>query len=138
MQKTKLGITVGLMGAIIYFMGLISGYLLTVLLVGYVLLVEENLWLKKQGVKALLLMGCFSLASLAVGLIPDLLEIVNNIIGIFGGYISFNYVYNLIYLIRNVLNVVELVLFVLLGLKSFTQGTIQIPVVDNLVNKFMD
>ncbi|MBR7142998.1 MAG: hypothetical protein IKD06_05615 [Clostridia bacterium] len=138
MQKTKLGITVGLMGAIIYFMGLISGYLLTVLLVGYVLLVEENLWLKKQGVKALLLMGCFSLASLAVGLIPDLLEIVNNIIGIFGGYISFNFVYNLINLIRNVLNVVELVLFVLLGLKSFTQGTIQIPVVDNLVNKFMD
>ena len=138
MQKTKLGITVGFMAAIIYFMGLISGYLLTAVLVGYVLLVEENVWLKKQGVKALLLMGCFSLASLLVGLIPDLLEIINNIVGIFGGYISFNFVYNLVNLVRNVLNLAELLLFVLLGLKAFSQGTIQIPVLDKLVNKFMD
>lgn len=36
MQKTRLGISVGLLGAAIYFMGLFSGYLLAVLLAGYV------------------------------------------------------------------------------------------------------
>ena len=51
MQKTRLGISVGLLGAAIYFMGLFSGYLLAVLLAGYVLLFEENSWLRKNAVK---------------------------------------------------------------------------------------
>ncbi len=52
-QKTKLGISVGLLGAAIYFMGLFSGYMVAVLLAGYVLLFEENEWLKKSAVKAI-------------------------------------------------------------------------------------
>ena len=44
MQKTKLGISVGLLGAAIYFMGLFGGYLVAVLLAGYILMFEENEW----------------------------------------------------------------------------------------------
>lgn len=61
MQKTRLGISVGLLGAAIYFMGLFSGYLLAVLLAGYVLLFEENSWLRKNAVKAMSVMAVFSL-----------------------------------------------------------------------------
>ena len=56
MQKTKLGISVGLLGAAIYFTGLFSGYLVAVLLAGYVLMFEENEWLRKNAVKAVALM----------------------------------------------------------------------------------
>lgn len=42
MQKTRLGISVGMLGAAIYLTGLFSGYLVAVLLTGYVLLFEEN------------------------------------------------------------------------------------------------
>lgn len=45
MQKTRLGISVGMLGAAIYLTGLFSGYLVVVLMVGYVLLFEENSWL---------------------------------------------------------------------------------------------
>ena len=57
MQKTKIGMTVGLLGAAIYFIGLFSGYLTVVLLIGYVLLFEENEWLRKSAVKAVALIG---------------------------------------------------------------------------------
>ena len=42
MQKTKLGISVGMLGAVLYFMGIFSGYLLVAILAAYVLLYEEN------------------------------------------------------------------------------------------------
>ena len=53
MQKAKLGISVGLLGAAIYFTSLFSGYLVPVILTGYVLLFEENDWLRKNAVKAM-------------------------------------------------------------------------------------
>ncbi len=49
MQKTKLGVSVALMGAALYFLGLFSGYVALIILAGYVLLMEENVWLKIRG-----------------------------------------------------------------------------------------
>lgn len=40
MQKTKLGITVGLLGAIVYFAGIFGGYQTLILISGYVLSVS--------------------------------------------------------------------------------------------------
>ena len=52
MQKTRLGITVGLMGALTYFIALFGGYLAMIIVAGYILLFESNEWLKKAAVKA--------------------------------------------------------------------------------------
>ena len=52
MEKSKLGISVGLLAALLYFLGLLSGYLVTVLVAGYILVAESNLWLRKSAVKA--------------------------------------------------------------------------------------
>ena len=60
MEKTKLGISVSLMAAAVYLLGLLSGYTVTILLVGYILLKEEDMWLKKQSVGALALMRGYS------------------------------------------------------------------------------
>ena len=43
MQKTKIGISAGCFGAVIYLAGVTGGLLLAAILIGYVLLVEENL-----------------------------------------------------------------------------------------------
>ncbi|SDN56059.1 hypothetical protein [Acetanaerobacterium elongatum] len=50
MQKAKLGITVGLLGATIYLMALM-GSIPLIIIAGYVLLFEENEWLKKRLLK---------------------------------------------------------------------------------------
>ena len=48
MQKTKIGISAGCFGAVIYLAGVTGGLLLAVILIGYVLLVEENLCVEKM------------------------------------------------------------------------------------------
>ena len=84
MQKTRLGISVGLLGAAIYFMGLFSGYLLAVLLAGYVLLFEENSWLRKNAVKAMSVMAVFSLLITVLNLVPNAIGFINDVVSIFG------------------------------------------------------
>ena len=50
MQKAKLGISVGLLGAAIYLTALSGSLLGLLVLAGYVLLVEDNQWLRLSAV----------------------------------------------------------------------------------------
>ena len=138
MQKTKLGISVGLMGAGIYFVGLFSGYLAALILVGYVLLVEDNMWLRRTCLKAIVLMVCFSVLSEGTGLIPSVISWIITAGNMFGAYLSMSFITNLITLIRGILSMTETILFLALGFKALTQGSIHIPVVDNFLNKYLD
>lgn len=138
MQKTKLGISAAVLGAAVYFTGLFSGYIITVLLAGYILLMEENIWLKKAAVKSVALMICFSLLSSVLGLIPDVIGFINSIFNIFGGSFYISVLSNIIYMLKDGLSLVEKVLFLLLGLKGLNQGTIKVPVIDKLVEKCME
>lgn len=76
MEKTKLGVSVGIFGAFLYVAALFGGYIAITLLAGYVLLMESNEWLKKTAVKAVATLACFSFLSLLIGLIPDAVEVV--------------------------------------------------------------
>lgn len=138
MQKTKLGISVAVLGATIYFTGLFSGYLITIILAGYILLMEENVWLKKAAVKSVALMICFSILSAVLGLIPDVIGFVDSIFNIFGGSFRISVLTNIVYMLRDGLNLVEKVLFLLLGLKALNQGTVKVPVIDKFVEKCME
>ena len=135
MQKTKIGVSVGFLGAAIYFMGLFGGYLVTALLVGYVLLFEENEWLRKSAVKAVSLMVTFSLAIAVINLLPNAISVFDDIAAMFGGSFQIGFLSNLVYAITEVLNIIEKLLFIALGLRALTQGTIAVPVVDELLLK---
>ena len=137
MQKTKLGISVGLLGAAIYFMSLFSGYMVAVLLVGYVLLFEENEWLKKSAVKAIAVMVFFSLLTAVVNLIPNVISVIDYIVSMFGGNFYIAFVANLVNAVVAVLNIIQKLLLIGLGVKALNQGTIAVPVADNLINKYM-
>ena len=137
MQKTKLGVTVGLLGAAMYFVGLFGVYLVTMLLAAYILMFEENDWLKQSAVKAVVLMIGFSLLSVVIYLIPDLMEFINSIVRIFGGHFYLNFLSNLANAIGTALNIIEKILFIGLGIKAFNQGDIKIPAVDKLIEKYM-
>ena len=89
MQKTKLGISVGLLGAVLYFTGLFSGYIVAVLIAGYILLCEENEWLRKSAVKALGVMIAFSLMTTVINLIPNALSFIDEIVSIFAKYFQY-------------------------------------------------
>lgn len=137
MQKTKLGVSVGLLGAAIYFMGLFSGYLVAILLAGYVLLCEDNEWLKKSAVKAVSVMVLFSFLVTVVNLIPNAISIIDYIVSMFGGNFYVAFLSNLVSAVVAVLDIIEKLVLLGLGAKALNQGTITIPVVDRLINKYM-
>jgi uncharacterized membrane protein len=138
MEKTKLGISVGLFGALLYAVGLWGGYFLTIAAVAYVLIREESAWLKQTAVKALALTFLFPLVRLAIGVIPDLMELVDNVMNLFDKNFYVEIVNEIVTLLRNVVNIAEYVLFVLLGVLALGKKTVRLPLVDAAMEKHVN
>lgn len=137
MQKTKLGVSVGLLGAALFLGGLFGGYVAVFLVAGYILLFEENEWLKKASVKAVAVMTVFALLSTVVGLIPDCMNLISDFLQIFKIYFTADIVHSIINVIQDVIELIRVVLMLVLGVKALNQGTVTVPVVDNLISKYM-
>ncbi len=138
MQKTKLGITVGALGAITYFAGFFSGYLVAIVLAGYVLLFEENAWLKRSVVKAIVVMTFFSVLVAIINFIPEVIGFIGNIASVFNGHFAIAKINQIIIVLVSGINIVEKVLFLGFGIKALSQGTIVIPFIDTKVSKYID
>ena len=137
MKKTRLGISVGLLGAATYFLGLFSGYIVVVILAVYILLFETNEWLRKSAVKAVALLVFFSLLIAVINLIPNAISFINNLMAVFDKSFSVIILSRIVTVIVSALDIIEKILFILLGVKAINQGTISLPVVDKLINKYM-
>ena len=137
MEKTKLGLSVAVVGAIAYLACFYGGYVAAFLVVGYILIAENNEWLKKLSVKAFVLMVAFSVASSVVYLIPNAINCIDSLVGIFGGNFYVPVVSDLVSTIITWLDFIEKLLF--LGLAFFALGnkTIAISAVDNFVEKHL-
>ncbi len=135
MQKTKLGISVGLLGAIMCFTGFFSGYLVAVILMGYILLFESNEWLRKTAVKVMVVMISFSALSALIGFIPDAIGLIDDVFGIFGGSFGIGFISSIVILVSSVLDILEKIILLLLGFKALSMGTFSIGPVDNIVDK---
>jgi len=138
MQKTRLGISVGLLGAIFFFACFFGGYTVTILLAGYILLVEDNAWLKRVTVKGVVLMLAFSVLAALVNFIPNIMGFVDDVFRVFNGNFYVPVISNIVNVIITILNLTEKVLFLLLGFKALKQKTIVIPSLDSFISKYMD
>lgn len=133
-MKTKLGVSVGVLAAATYFMGLFGGYIALIALVGYVLLFEQDSWLRKSAVKAFALCVLFSIIYALVGFIPDLMGMVDSFLGIFGGDFNISFINYGVYFLQDIIGLVEKVVFLILGLLAFRQNTINMGPIDKLVD----
>ena len=137
MQKTKVGISVGMIGAAVYFAGLFGGYIAVIILAGYILLCEENEWLRRSAVKAVALLMVFSFFTTAANLVPNVIGFIDNVASIFGGSFKITVLSDLIKAIVAALNIIQKILLLSMGIKALNQGTRPIPIVVNLINKYM-
>jgi len=135
MHKSKLGLSVGFMGAILYCLGLFSGYFLTIAAVVYVLFAEENIWLRKTAVKVLVLTFLFPIIHTVLGVIPDFVGLIDNIMNLADESLDANVVNGIFVLLNNIVDIAEYVIFILLGIFAFSQKTIKIPLIDSFINK---
>ena len=137
MQKTKLGISVGLLGAAAYVAVYFGGYVPALLITGYVLLFEENEWLKRTCVKAIALSMLISVLLTVIGLVPDLLRWIDTIAAVFGSNFKYFVVDNIISVFTVAVGIIKTCLFLVLALKALTQSTIVVPVVDKFISKYI-
>ena len=136
-MKTKLGISVGLMGAALYLGSYYGGYVVMALMVGYILLCEENHWLKTAAVKTALIVLAFSLLNTLTGLLPELLNLVDSLFRIFRGNLYVPFIENASNLFYNILNLLKKVLMIGLAVLALINGDKKSDPLDKLVQKFI-
>ena len=101
------------------------------------MLCEENEWLRRSTVKAVALLMVFSFFTTAANLVPNVIGFIDNVASIFGGSFKITVLSDLIKAIVAALNIIQKILLLSLGIKALNQGTRPIPIVDNLINKYM-
>lgn len=140
MQKSKLGVSVGVLASLLFFANLFNnaktfvylGSLITILIAGYILIAENNAWLRKTAVKAVALTVFFALIPGILNLVPSIADVINEIIGLFGGSLYIGFTYKAISAIVSLLSVVERILFIILGVLAFSEKSVKLAEVDKL------
>ncbi|WP_037286687.1 hypothetical protein [Saccharibacillus sacchari] len=129
MEKSKLGISVGLLAAGMYFLGMVS-LLALIVVAGYVLLKEDNAWLKRSAVKASAIAIVFAL----LGLISPLLTgVISSLITLSSSYSTWPL--GLSTLFNTVINLTQFLIMGLLGLRSLRQTEVKINKIDDLIDR---
>ena len=132
MEKSKLGISVTFLAAILYLLGFYGGYIVAVVTVGYVLLKEDNLWLKKAAINVIAWLLLFGLASTAINLIPNFLSLIYSIISMFGGSAYFTAVESFFSFLSQILSLGKTVMFILMAALALGHKSILLPGINNL------
>ena len=137
MEKTKLGVSVGLFGAFAFAAAFFGGYMSAIIVLGYVLLMESDEWLKKTAVKAVATLAVFSFLLTVVGLIPEGVNWLASVINTFGANVRFEFLNDVFSVVKGFVNIVKDVVFLGLIVKAIGKETIKLPVVDDLIEKYM-
>lgn len=132
MEKTKLGLPVALMAVLMCLGGWIGGYVVAFVMAGYILIAEEDKFLKSVAVKTVMLMLAFSIASVVIYFIPNVINIIESFISIFTIYFNIEIIDRVFDFFNSILSVVKTVVFVLFAFASYNKRTIKVPFVDNL------
>lgn len=139
MEKTKLGISVGLLGALVFFAGY-SGLTVIALVGGYVLLKEENSTLKKYVVYAAALMIAFLAASMCITAIETVFDFLNFnswMTSVDGLSTVYRIIMALFETLTDILYIAEILVFGFLALMALAGKEIKIAFLDKIVEKHM-
>ncbi len=133
MEKSKLGISVGLFSALTFLTGYL-GLTALVLVCGYILIREENASLRKNAVSTVALYLAFAALSICVGLLDNVFDLFNfgNWMYRFGFYSVTN---NFISMLNTLIYIAEKVVFGLLALIALGGKEVKIPVITKFVEK---
>lgn len=136
MNKIKLGVSAGLTGAILYFLGAIS-IIPAVILAGYILLKEENDWLKYQAVKMVMIVVIFGAINIGLNCIDDIFTIFNQVIGIFAKNVHIAVPLGLTGILSTVCSLLRNIVLIWSGINALNFKTVYVASIDELVSKNM-
>jgi hypothetical protein len=136
MKKAKLGISVSILGAAVYFLGLVNTVPL-VILAGYILIVEEDSWLRKAAVKAVAIVLTAVIVVSLLGLLSYVFDFLNVIIGWVHLPVKLGYPLNLDDLIKTAVYFIRDALLIGCGISALSGGSVKTGRIDSFVDKNM-
>lgn len=138
MQKTKLGISVGLMGAGLYFLGIFS-FIPAFLLAAYVLLCEDSAWLKRNAIRMVIIVTGFYILHTGVDMLQEIWGVINSILGwIPFLHLYFNFPLNLDSIADYVISFIGNLVLLMSGFKALSNDMIKVSFADKLLSKHLD
>ena len=132
MEKTKIGLPVGIAAALAFVLFQYAGYVIAFAYMAYILAFESDLWLKRSVTKAAVICIVFSLLGSALGLLPSFLEMIRSIVNLFDGYFPMDVVYSIDSLLSNILSLAKLILMLYMAFLALKNKTIPCKYIDNL------
>ena len=133
MEKTKLGVSAGFLCAAAYLLFLFGGYTPALLLVGYILICENDETLRISALTATILALAFSLLNLLIGLLPDILNIFESMLDIFNVYLNLNLIHRLSNLFSNTLVLLRNAAYVVFAVLAIVGKPLKIGFVAKLL-----
>lgn len=78
----------------------------------------------------------FSFFTVLFNLMPDCMGIISDIFSAFGGYFSAYFLNGIIAAITDIIDVIEKILFLVLGIKAINQSSVSVPFIDQVIEKY--
>ncbi|NLL93891.1 MAG: hypothetical protein GX225_07145 [Clostridiales bacterium] len=144
MYKTKLGLSNCMVAGIIFLLALVTNFMSAsiifawplVLLVAYVLLKEEDLWLKASAVKAVLVVLLFMMIPICFSFVNNIIQFINFFLGI-AEATPIRDGWGVIAFFEMLFDIAEKIFLGLLAIMAFKGKTIKLPIVDGLIRKHL-
>lgn len=134
-EKSKLGISIALLAAGMFFVGIVS-YLALIAIALYIFIREDNAWLKKTAIFAVILVVFFAAVNFVLSVFSGAISLAN---------VNINFIGNIIPLlgkvfsvITSLVNIAEFVLLGLFGFMSLGGKSLNIGFINKLCNKHMN
>ena len=142
-MKSKLGLHIGFFACLCFLVAQFGGLIPAVLLVGYVLICEQNDFLRMSALKAFLIVLFSSVLVFLIDVIPDILfGLFDKISRIFNAETAFNNLKAIVKIdqifsfLSWIVTTCKSVLLLLLAFLALKVKTIPVPLVDGLIDKY--
>lgn len=134
-SKTALGVSVCLMGAGAYWLGLVSD-LAAIILVGYILLMEKDIWLRAVALKSITIIAVFAALEGIFYIIQNALDGFNSLLVVVGS-ISLGYtkLYQICGLLLIICKIAKDVILLVSGYQAWHFKNFKLGSLDKMVNK---
>lgn len=133
MEKTKLGISVCLLGMLVFLTGY-AGITAVLLVAGYILLREENATVRKYAVYTIVFYLAFLLISICIGLLDNLIGIINFRSWMYGSTFYSVFI-SIISTLNGIVEIARKLVFGLFALCALFGRTIKIGALDKFIEK---
>ena len=138
MPRTRLGISAGLLAAGVYFAAILGGYIPVLLIAGYILLFEQDGFLKRSAVKSVVFLFCYGILTLLIGFIPDIINWIDQLVYTLNlNSVSTTTVDSLFNVIQSAVTIAKNIFFFFLGINAVKGKDIKVPYVDGVLAKHL-